>query len=74
MICYLDRAFCAWSLRGGGAQQCVNSECSRALTDEHRAASEKWWGGPGAPISTMDFKRDDCGYTPPLQQEQTGET
>lgn len=45
MIGFQDRTFCS----GDGCAK-FNS-CPRALTDEVRAAAERWWGGPGAPIS-----------------------
>lgn len=56
MICYLDKTFCC------------NPDCTcgeyRRLTDEVRAAADKWWAAFGsddpAPIAVSDF----CGAKP----------
>lgn len=45
MICFRDRTYCPyWTI-------CKNGQsCNRALTDNVKAAAERWWGKPGAPI------------------------
>lgn len=65
MICYMDRAFCAASLRPG-EDRCTNNKCSRNFDDEHRDRARRWWGGDGAPISSMDMQHADCGYSAAL--------
>lgn len=60
MICFRDMTFCT--------APCVNSECHRRLTIEVRAAAERWWGKPGAPIAVADFSRNCPAYQP---EEQT---
>ncbi len=46
MICYKDMTFCPFH------ETCADP-CSRALTDEVRAAAERWWGKPEAPIAVF---------------------
>ncbi len=50
---------------------CINPNCTcnegRKLTDEIRAAAEKWWGKPGAPICMGDI----CGAK---KEEESCET
>jgi hypothetical protein len=58
MICYLDRAFCI----------SPNCRCGRKLTDEIKAAADRWWVASGgqagdAPIATAymcDNPADDA--------------
>lgn len=46
MIGYRDRTFCPYW------ESCAKGRtCDRALTPEVKAAAERWWGNPGAPIS-----------------------
>lgn len=44
MICFRDRSYCAGLCAG------YDQACDRLLTDDIRAAAERWWGGPSAPI------------------------
>lgn len=53
MMCYRDRTYCS--------APCVTVECSRCVTPEIEAASER----SGMPLALSDF-RDTCGrYVPP---------
>jgi hypothetical protein len=56
MICFRDRQFCA--------SDCVNSDCYRNFSDEQKAAAEKWWGGPDAPIDLADLSDGCADYKP----------
>ncbi|MHC5011187.1 MAG: hypothetical protein ACYTG6_09585 [Planctomycetota bacterium] len=43
---------------------CTNPDCKcspgRRLTDEVKAAAERWWGGPGAPIACADLCKGEA--------------
>lgn len=58
-LCYKDRTFCK--------SDCVNTECSRRLSDEVLEGARKWWGHDpdNAPIALSDFHSGCEGYTKP---------
>lgn len=60
MICYKDMTFCN---RFGN--DCKNSNCNRAFTEEEAQSAKDWWGGPDYPISLSDLKTDRCNMGSP---------
>lgn len=63
MISYLDRAFCS--------SDCVNTQCYRNFSPEHKAKAEMWAEGMGCvPVAFSDFKRDCTVYVAPTQGEK----
>lgn len=65
MIGYQDRTFC-------NAKECRNfPTCERALTEKVLQAAEKWWKGPGAPISLFADPKELKCYDH-IPQEGTG--
>jgi len=58
MICYHDRAWCATSYPDNGHPRCVNTECSRCITDEDAARAQAL----DLPFSLAPFRMSDCGY------------
>ena len=49
MIFYKDMTFC-------NNPGCTNKDCDRKITKKVIADADLWWGGPGAPMSTADFR------------------
>lgn len=47
MICFRDMTFCS--------SDCTNTACHRHFGADDRAAAEKWWGGPDAPVAFSDL-------------------
>lgn len=55
MMCYRDMTFCEHY------ETCEDGKtCERSLTDKVKKDADKWWGQPGAPIATADFREGDC--------------
>lgn len=51
MICYRDMTFCPFY------SDCAKAkDCHRPLTQEVKAAADKWWGEEGAPIAIFSEK------------------
>ena len=61
MISYLGRTFCS-----AYGKTCCNQECSRALTEQHQKAAEKWWGKPDYPVCYADLSAN-CNELWPLE-------
>lgn len=57
MLCYRDMTFCKESTCK------LFGDCPRSLTPEVLAAADRWWGKPGAPISTYT-------ETPPCYEDR----
>jgi hypothetical protein len=55
VICFRDRSYCAGLCAG------CDQACDRLLTDNVRAAAERWWGGPDAPIAVRPARTEDEG-------------
>lgn len=51
-MCYKDMTFC-WS-------DCINIECSRNFSPEHKANAAKWWGDDTAPVAWSASYREGC--------------
>ena len=58
---FRDTTFCA--------SDCTNQECDRFYGDKERAAADKWWGGPGAPVAYANFKPDCKIYLAPRKDQ-----
>jgi hypothetical protein len=56
MICFRDMTFCQAA--------CLNASCHRRFTPEIRAAADRWWKEPGAPIAFSDFSPTCRDYAP----------
>lgn len=56
MMSYRDTTFCA--------AFCATTECRRNYSDVVKAAAERWWGGPGAPVAFADFSDGCDDYVP----------
>lgn len=52
MMCFRDMSFCS------DAPQCAaRSTCPRHFDDAQWQADVRWWGGEGAPVAYMSFRR-----------------
>jgi len=64
MMCYRDMTFCS--------SDCINTECFRNFTDEHKANAQKWWksfeGEP--PVAFSDFSVGCSSYKGPKEDNQ----
>lgn len=59
MLCFRDMTFCSFW------QDCRHAEaCRRSLTDEVRAAANRWWSGPGEPPIAQFSERPPCHDKP----------
>jgi hypothetical protein len=55
-MCFRDKTYCA--------AECANAACSRQFTKAEQEAAERWWGGPGAPVSWADMSVGCADYQP----------
>lgn len=56
MLCFRDMTFCN--------SDCTNTACPRHYGPDDKAAAEKWWGKPGAPVAFADFSGGCPDYKP----------
>lgn len=56
MICFRDKTFCS--------ADCVNTDCHRNFTLDQKAAAERWWGRPGAPVAFANFSEGCADFQP----------
>lgn len=57
MLCFRDVTYCSAA--------CQTVDCHRNFTPEMKAAAERWWGGPGAPIAFANYSEGCDDYDPP---------
>jgi hypothetical protein len=56
MITFRDMTYCA--------AFCRTTDCRRNYTDAVKAAAERWWNGPGAPVAFADFSPGCDDFAP----------
>lgn len=57
MMCYKDKSYCVWAMRG----ICKNTSCERAFTQQDHAEAIAWWGSDQYPVMLADLQTKDCG-------------
>jgi hypothetical protein len=55
-MCFRDMTFCSAA--------CLTTDCHRNFTEDQKAAAERWWGDPGAPVAFSDFSEKCADYRP----------
>lgn len=58
---FRDQTFCG--------SDCIRSGCFRYFGEAEKAAAERWWKGPGAPVAYANFAQTCKEYVPPSENE-----
>jgi hypothetical protein len=56
MMNFRDMTFCA--------ADCLTLDCPRQFDERQKAAAQRWWGGPGAPVAFANMSNGCDDYLP----------